>query len=457
MKNKTLKLIFIMAIFMISFLLMTNVRAEISWDGENNTITIPYGESITNYLEIDNYIDTTGRVNSMNQYSITNNEGTQIFTGWNQPSGQNNSYYGRMNVVTNVFGHQTMTINFTPGNGSTDPSVKTTVLTINCVGSDNLKTVIEALGGEMPNAYTLNTDDVYTSLEGLTGTKYEAILDSASAYDALGTAEKTLVDQVMNDKLGMTAAEVQDAAINGIEDLANAFVNSTRLNDSSITDLNELKEVYTNALTLGDEYNSLSPRTKERVMVKISDATDQSSNWDDVEEFCRNQIKIIDATLFLNKYIDVTDGVLNEDKVIEGEEDWNNLDDAVKGLVNEALLEAEGIEKTYPELLLRAKANRFLNEKLTTEDGKIILEANNNNYKIILAAKDDYDALSDEVKEEVNRILTEKGNTTYPELLKDAQKLEPTPKTGDIVIAMIIALVISTLGLTATFIIKRKK
>ena len=155
MKNKTLKLFFILAIFMISFLLMTNVRAEVSWDSESKTVTIPYGENITPYLEIDDYIDTTGRAQSMNQYSIVANEGTQIFTGWNNAMGQGslNSYYGRMVVSTDEIGQQTMTIRFTPsGNGT---PVETT-LTINCVGSDNLKTVIEALGGEMPNEYTVN-------------------------------------------------------------------------------------------------------------------------------------------------------------------------------------------------------------------------------------------------------------------------------------------------------------
>ena len=352
---------------------------------------------------------------------------------------------------TKMLGQQTMTISFTPGNGSTDPSTKTTTITINRTGSDNLKTVIESLGGEMTNEYTLNTDNVYTSLDNLTGEQYEAILDAAGAYDALGDDEKALVDNIISEKLNMTMADVQQAADDGIERLANEFVDSTKLNDQSITDLKEQRAVLVDVLEMGDEFDSLSPRTKTRVLEKLG-----VESWDEVEERAQNLIDAIDAKLFIQEYIDNSNGELDEEKVIAGEEAWNNLNDAAKDLANQELLETEGIEKTYPELLIRAKANKFLKDNLTTEDGKVIVEANNSNYKQILDAKDDYDALSDEVKDEVNKILKELGNTTYPELLKYAQEIEPAPKTGDIVMIAIVALAVSSLGFVATF-IKRKK
>ena len=453
MKNKTLKLIFILSVFIMSFLLMTTSKADVVWNSEDKIITISYGDNITPYLEIDDYIDTTGRAASSNNYYIVSTEGASIFTGWNQAQWQNsdNSYYGRMNVATDVIGEQTMTIRFTPaGNGT---PVETT-LTIRCVGSDNLKTVITALNGSMPNSYTLNTDNVYTSLSGLTAEKYETILDAADAYNGLGSSEKAYVDQILAQKLSMTEAQILDEANNGLEVIANDFVDSTHLKDSSITDINNLREVFVNVNTLSDEFENLSPRTKAKVLSKLSNNTNQFNSWDEVKEYCEEQVEMIDAAIFLHDYIDYTEDVLDEDKVLEGEESWNNSKDAVKTRINNALLNTSGIEKTYPELLSKVKANRFIKDNLTNND-KVIVEANNSNYKQIIAAKDAYNTLSDEAKEEVNKILTEEGNTTYPELLKDAQKLEPTPKTGDIVVVMAIALAVSTIGLAVTFIIKR--
>ena len=457
MKNKTTKLILaIIFALIVSFALVTTVKAEATFDG--TAVTIPYEDDVTSLDLGDsglNCLDVTGIVHNMDTYEITSNDGTQILTGWTNTIWNNNlrSYYSTINVENagKEIGQQTMTISFTPGNGSTDPSTKTTTLTINRIGSDNLKTVIESLGGEMPTAYTLNTDDVYTSLDDLTGDQYEAILDAAEAYDALGDDEKALVDDIITEKLNMTMADVQQAANDGIERLANDFVDSTKLNDESITDLKEQREVLVNVLTLGDEFDNLSPRTKTRVLGKLN-----VDSWDEVEERSQNLIDAIDAKLFIQEYIDNSNGKLDDDKVIAGEDAWNNLNDAVKELANQELIETEGIEKTYPELLIRAKANKFLKDNLTTEDGKVIVEANNSNYKQILDAKDNYDALSDEVKDEVNKILTELGNTTYPELLKYAQEIEPAPKTGDIVMIAIVALAISSLGFAVTF-IKRKK
>ena len=456
MKNRALKITFILvSTLVLSLLLMTNVRAEITWNAESNTVTIPCGESIDTYVDIDEWVDTTGRAEAMNQYSIQGNEGTQIFTGWNNPINNwnpNSSYYPWMKAVTDTLGQQVITIRFTPGGWGSTP-VDTT-LTVNCVASDDLKTVVEALGGEMPDAYTLNSDDVYTDLDDLTADEYEAILDAEDAYNALNDAEKAIVDGLMNEKLGMTADEVFQAADDGLERIADEFVDSTRLNDMSVSSLEEAREILVNATTLGDEFDSLSPRTKSKVLAKLSDYEGQFEDWDDVKEACQEIIDIIDAELFLNNYIDFSDDEIDEEKVLAGEETWNGLNDNVKDIINEILEEAEGIEKTYPELLKTAKANKFLKDNLT-DNGKVIVEANNSNYQQILDAEDDYEALSDEVKEEVNRILTELGNTTYPELLNYAQKLAPTPKTGDMATIMIAILMVSVIGLAVTF-IKRK-
>ena len=97
-------------------------------------------------------------------------------------------------------------------------------------------------------------------------------------------------------------------------------------------------------------------------------------------------------------------------------------------------------------------AEEFIANHLTLDDGTVIVEANNSNYKKILGALDDYNALSDEVKQIVNDILTDLGNTTYPQLLEWAQALEPTPKTGDMAYVMMIMFTTSILGiLTMSF------
>ena len=331
-----------------------------------------------------------------------------------------------------------------------------TTLKVKCIASDDLKEVAEALGCVLEDGKaTINSENAYTSLDNLTGAQYEKILDAENAYKNLNAAEKAIADGLMTEKLGKTEEEVLQAANDGIERLANEFVDASRLNDDTVTDLNEAREILSDALELGDEFDALSPRTKNKVLAKLSDQTIEFDSWEEVEEECRKEIDQIDAQLFLNNYIELEEGVLNEDKVLAGEQTWENLNDNVKNLINEVLLQTEGIEKTYPELLLRAKANKFLKDNLT-KDGKIIIEANNSNYQQIIDAEDDYSALTDEVKSEVNKILVEKGNTTYPDLLKFAQALAPTPKTGDIAMIMGIVLIVSILGLGVTFIVKKK-
>lgn len=456
MRNKRLRIILtLVATFVVMFSLATNVHAEITGDSNTHVVTVPCGESVETYVDIDTWIDTTGRQESMNQYEIISNEGTSIFTGWNQPMmfQNNRSYYGRMNASTGTLGQQTLTIRFTPsGNGT---PVETT-LTVNCVASDDLKKVAESLGGNMPNAYTLNTDDVYTDLSKLTANQYEAILDAESAYSSLGDAEKAIADSLINEKLGMNAEDVFKAADEAIDEIANKFVDSTRLNEEGVENIEEQRKILANAVTLEDEFDSLSPRTKQRVLAKLSDNENEYSSWDEIKEKCLEMIDIIDAQLFVSNYIERIDGKINEDKIISGEDNWNSLNDNVRNIINEALEKAEGIEKNYPELLVKAKANRFLSDNLTTSDGKIIVEANNSNYQQIIDAKDDYEALSEEVKEEVNKILTELGNTTYPQLLQYAQLLETTPKTGDVIIYVAIGFIVSALGIGITFIRKKR-
>lgn len=456
MKRKLVRMLLVtIVVFALAFMAGPKARAEITGDGEKHVVTVPCGENITSYVEIDGWIDVTGKQDANNQYAIVDNQGQQIFTGWNQPMFQNNnaSYYGRMNATSNNIGQQVLTINFTPsGFGATTVQ---TVLTVNCTGSDELKTVIEALGGKMPNNYTLDTDDVYKTVEGLTGEQLEAIIDAEDEYNSLVDAEKAIVDNLIAENLYISMSDLLDYAESALDDMASDFVKATKLNEEVPENLEDYRARLVNAIGMDDDFNKLSPRAQRKALNKLSNEDNEYNSWDEVKERCKKNINLVDAKLFLNRYVDYNNGNLNEDLILLGEDTWNNLSEEAKSIINEVLKGTEGIEKTYPELLLRAKANKFINDNLVTDDGNVIVESNNSNYKKVLEAKDAYDALSDDVKEEVNRILTQIGNTTYPELLDYAQKLEPTPKTGDMAVAMIVVSVISILGFAVTF-IKRK-
>jgi len=424
MSKITKKIIFIVLVFVLSFLLMTSVRAEVVWDGESKTITIPCGEVVTPYLNINSWIEPENKPANNNRYTIVENTGITILTLATPMNGNaNNSYYDRMNVASSNIGQQVITIRFTPSGNNAQAS--DTTLTVNCVGSENLKTVVEALGAQMPNLYTLNTENVYTSLDSLTGAQYEAILDSNSAYNSLSDTEKNIVDNLMSEKLNKNQADVQQAANDGIERLANEFLALTKLNDNTISGLSEYRNVYANIPELSDEFESLSPRTKASFLNKVSNQNSNFETWAEFEAWAAEQLDIIDSLIFISNYIKQNEETheIDNDAIIAGEEAWTNLNDRVKSFVNGMLPEYELDASTYPELLLKAKAIKFLNENLTV-NGQVIVEANNSNYQQIIDAEENYNALSDEVKEIVNKILTEKGNTTYPELLLKAKAIK---------------------------------
>lgn len=270
---------------------------------------------------------------------------------------------------------------------------------------------------------------------------------------------KKIVDEIANEynKLTKNAQNKADAIIGMnfynlkndaqyyLDDLAaEKFVTENKLNDTMTETL-----AY-NILTLSDDFDALKDNVQDLVLNKIN-----KNNFDELMKIAQDYLNYSEAMKLYKNYIEG----LSSTKIVAGEEAWNNASDEVKTIIDE-YLETIGIDKTYSELLVNAKlelnniaAENFINTYLTLDNGTVISEANNSNYKKIINAEEYYNLLTEEVKALVNEKLQKVSNTTYPELLTSATNIVKTPKTGDITTIVAIVLVISIFGLIC---IKRK-
>ncbi|MCD7723228.1 MAG: InlB B-repeat-containing protein [Clostridiales bacterium] len=116
----------------------------------------------------------------------------------------------------------------------------------------------------------------------------------------------------------------------------------------------------------------------------------------------------------------------NYQDILDGEDDWNNKTQDEKDAVNEELQEEIG--KTYEELLEEAKAyekaQEFIDDNLTGEDGEVYPEATEDNYQDILNSEDDWNELTDEEKAALDELLEEEIGKTYEELLEEAKAIK---------------------------------
>ena len=446
MKNKTLKLVLILILTIGLALSLTNiVNADVSWD--NTTLTVPYGDSTTS-ISLEEHINRTNAANNMDRHSILSTSGLSILT--NIP----NQYYSNINVDSTAgIGEQEITIRFEPNQGSFYPSYSSsyyTTITVYCEGSQNLKTVIEGLNGSMANLHTLNTDNVFTTLDGLSVNQIGAIADNLSQYDSLNDAEKALVDDIVSNSFTTDPyaysnyTQLANGAEAYLRALANQFIKNELEPSYSSIDYN-LEATSENAKTIinaENAYDNLAPRIKDLVNSLLS--TDYPTLLLNAK-----------AINFVDKY-DINASELSietDNKILDSKDEWETLSDDVKNLVEGIINNSyEDRMNEVQDDLNHRLAEEFIANHLTLDDGTVIVEANNSNYKKILGALDDYNALSDEVKQIVNDILTDLGNTTYPQLLEWAQALEPTPKTGDMAYVMMIMFTTSILGiLTMSF------
>ena len=281
------------------------------------------------------------------------------------------------------------------------------------------------------NLKNFNKDDITEDIA-------EKIVDVISKeYDKLNENAQNKADAI----IGINFEDLKDYAQGYLDNLAaEEFVNENKLND----DMTE--QLAYNILDLDDDFNALKDEVKALVLNKIN-----VNSFDELKETAQDYLNNSNAMKFYTNYITELDPT----KIVSGEEAWNNANDDVKALVNKKL-----VNITYPELLKNAKlelnniaAKKFINTYLTLDNGTVISEVNNSNYKKVINAEEYYNLLSEEVKVLVNEKLKEVSNATYPELLTSAKNIVVTPKTGDGTIMVVALLVISVFGLIY---IKRK-
>lgn len=257
----------------------------------------------------------------------------------------------------------------------------------------------------------------------------------ASEYNKLNENTQNKADAIIETPFETLKADAQYY----LDDLAaEKFVTENKLNDTMTEQLAH------NILSLSDDFDALKGQVKNLVLEKIG-----KDDFDELMEIAQDYLNHSEAMKFYENYIEGLDST----KIVAGEEAWNNVNDEVQTIIDESL-KANGVDKTYPELLENAKlelnniaAENFINTYLTLEDGTVISEANNSNYKKIINAEEYYNLLTEEVKALVNEKLQKVSNTTYPELLTNAKNIVKTPKTGDVKTIVAIVLVISVLGL----------
>ena len=257
----------------------------------------------------------------------------------------------------------------------------------------------------------------------------------ASEYNKLNENTQKKADTI----IGMNFKTLKADAQYYLDDLAaEKFVTENKLNDTMTEQLAH------NILSLSDDFDALKDQVKNLVLKKI-----RKNDFDELMEIAQDYLNYSEAMKFYENYIEGLDST----KIVAGEEAWNNANDEVQTIIDESL-KANGVDKTYPELLENAKlelnniaAENFINTYLTLDDGTVISEANNSNYKKIINAEEYYNLLTEEVKALVNEKLQKVSNTTYPELLTNAKNIVKTPKTGDVKTIVAIVLVISILGL----------
>ena len=268
------------------------------------------------------------------------------------------------------------------------------------------------------------------------------ILALEDDFNALKDEVKVLV----LDKIGLGSfEELMETAQDYLDNLAaEKFVTENKLNETMT------EQIANNILALDDDFNNLKDEVKTLVLNKIG-----LNSFEELKEIAQDYLDNSNAMKFYKNYVEGLDST----KIVSGEEAWNDANNKVKDIVNEYLNKLE-IDETYPGLLANAKlelnnkaADEFINTYLTLDDGTVISEVNNSNYKKVINAEEYYNLLSEEVKTLVNEKLQKVSNTTYPELLTSAKNIVKTPKTGDSAFIVAIALVISAFGLIY---IKRK-
>ena len=202
-------------------------------------------------------------------------------------------------------------------------------------------------------------------------------------------------------------------AQNYLDELAaNEFVKENKLSEEYT------EEIATNIVGLKDEFENLSDSVQAKVLDKI-----EMNSFDE---------KIAEAQDYLdelaaNKFIATNE--LLEEMTTEIATNTLLLDDDFKALTEGAqekvldLLAAGNFEevKAAAQLFLdKEEAKKFISENVPEELSK----ATEANFNKILATEDNYDKLSDSVKEIVNAMMEDNYDTNYEDLVAAAEEIK---------------------------------
>ncbi len=295
------------------------------------------------------------------------------------------------------------------------------------------------LTGDDGNLYTSATAD-----------NYQQILDGASNWEALDPDEQAKINEDLT-AAWQAAGNTGELTYEDLLAQAQAYAAAADFIYSYVSDsdadnpyLEATADNYEQILSGESDWDAMSEAEQAAVNAILTEAWQAAGN--DGELTYPMLLAQAKAMGFEDSYLTGSDGELyteanadNYEQILAGESDWEALSDEAKEQINADLTAAwqaagnDG-ELTYPMLLEQAKAiadaNAFEETYLTGSDGELYTEANADNYEQILAGESDWDALSDEAKEQINADLTaawqaagNDGELTYPMLLEQAKAI----------------------------------
>lgn len=232
-------------------------------------------------------------------------------------------------------------------------------------------------------------------------------------------------------------------------------------------------------LVLEDGFE-LGEVVRDAINKRLSDAGANPDNYPDMLSAAYAQEADINeaADAFVRNYLTGLDGKVytgvteeNYQQIYSGLDTWNGLSDVRRKAIDDRLKAAGANPDNYLDMLklvqekldrdnreaqeymerVRA-ADKFIADYLTDKDGNIYKAVNKGNYAKVLSGVADWNKLTDEVREEINKRL---APTTYEEMLKQAGRYVKSPKTGDNMWLVMMSAIGAGLIMTAT--LKRKK
>ncbi len=304
----------------------------------------------------------------------------------------------------------------------------------------DIETLYDAVNDIIPLDEPITEDDKATL-----AAMEEAIVDMQNAYNDLTGYEQSLVsaeakamlDQ-MQDALrqaqqdGMTAAEQFRAVVS---DIAKAVCKDGEGIDGDNADLiNAMIDAAEDLYIAMDDSNKTASATAKATLDDLKDKLNAYAEQA-AKDFAKDYLTTSKGTALAangsNRIDSNAKAADYADRLLEAKQAYDNLS-AVERAAVDNLFNGPTVPQLYKDtfevqgatILTDAQiADNFV-QKYLSINGAVITEATDKNSGKILAAKDAYDALTDDQKALVTKALTKANNgreLSYPDLLQDAQ------------------------------------